>query len=128
MSRSVKGVREVLQHSKSGQQIPNDDEKYNFVKDKSQSSQKNVSELIAKIESLEYDIVMLTDNLTAVQRNYDNVSRLLRQEREKDNNRDKMTSKRNDELEMMVNIESTRARVVVGWLGHDRTPESDGAW
>jgi molecular chaperone GrpE (heat shock protein) len=114
MSRSVKGVREVLQHSKSGQQIPNDDEKYNFVKDKSQSSQKNVSELIAKIESLEYDIVMLTDNLTAVQRNYDNVSRLLRQEREKDNNRDKMTSKRNDELEMMVNIESTRARVVVG--------------
>ena len=42
-----------------------------FVKDKSQSSQRNVSELIAKIESLEYDIVMLTDNLTAVQRNYD---------------------------------------------------------
>lgn len=112
MSRSVKGVREVLQHSKSGSQqiVQNDDEKYNFVKDGHRSSNIDTDHR-SRIESLEYDISILTDRLTASQRNYDNVSRLLKQERDKDMIKDRSIVKRNDELEMMVNIEATRAKV-----------------
>lgn len=118
MSRASKTVRDALKYSQSGSGQFDTDEKYNFIRGKGGPTQPaDVSQLLAQIESLEYDKVTLQDSVTGLQRNFDMVSRLLHEERLKVNDKEKAALQRNRDLEGMLKVET--GRVKVGWRNQD---------
>ena len=84
----------------------------------------DIDKLLGQIETLEYEMSVLKDSLTATQRNYDSVSRLLHEERLKVNEKEKNVLKRNLELEGLLKVESSRVKVGQPHAGLDRPSRS----
>ena len=84
--RNTKGLKEALKHSHSINS--NNGETFNLKGTKSPVGYGGSSreELLNRIEILEYDVTVLNDTISANQRNYENISRLLKIEKEKNGN------------------------------------------
>jgi len=102
MSRAGRGLKDVIKQSAST--ALGFEEPYNFIKGKKdvQSGMDGMTreQLLNRIESLEYDLTIMTENLASTQRNFETVSRLLKAEKEKD--RDSL----NQEKGRLADVES----------------------
>ena len=102
--RNPRGIKEALKHSHSN-------ETYN-LKGKPKPSGYDAltrEELLEKIEVLEYDIAVLNDSLAANQRNYENVSRLLKAEKEKE--RKEVVSQKGEKEKFEGELRVAQARI-----------------